>query len=108
MDQPKPTEAELKQEILKQKKAAHDYIASLVQLATTRTKFKVLNFELESVQNEYYFDEIPGVLEAVQFGRNMRDQIRKDIELIEPPPPPEPAKPMEIDLTHLKAVPDVP
>lgn len=78
-------------EVLKQKKNAHDYIATAVQVLTTRVKF--------------FHEEFEGIFQTVQFLRNMRDQIRKDIELIEPPKvESEPAKPYEMDLTHLKAV----
>jgi len=77
-----------KEEILKQKKAAHDYIATAVQVLTTRVKF--------------FHEEFSGVFETVQFLRNMRDQIKKDIELIEPPKEEEPKAPYNMDLTHLK------
>lgn len=77
------------EDVLKQKKAAHDYIASAVQVLTTRVQF--------------YHEEFDGIFQTVQFLRNMRDQIRKDIELIEPPKEEQKAKPYEMDLTHIKA-----
>jgi len=76
------------EEILKQKKSAHDYIATAVQVLTTRVQF--------------YAEEFEGMHMTIQFLRNMRDQIRKDIELIEPPKEEPKAEPYKMDLTHVK------
>lgn len=77
------------EEILKQKKAAHDYIATAVQILTTRV--------------QYLHEEFEGVHTTVQFLRNMRDQITKDIEKIEPPKAKEAKAPYNMDLSHVKA-----
>ena len=76
-------------DILKQKKAAHDYIATAVQVLTTRVQF--------------YAEEFEGIHQTVHFLRNFRDQIKKEIEVIEPPAPKEPTKPYDMDLTHVTA-----
>lgn len=79
---------ELSQEdILKQKKIAHDYVATAVQVLTTRVQF--------------YAEEFDGVSQSIQFLRNLRDSIRKEIELIEPPTQKEDAKVYNMDLTHV-------
>lgn len=76
-------------ELLKQKKAAHDYIATAVQILTTRVQF--------------YAEEFEGIHQTVSFLKNMLAQIRTDIEKIEPPKAKDPAKPYSMDLTHVKA-----
>lgn len=73
---------------LAQKKAAHDYVATAVQVLTTRVQF--------------YAEEFEGIHQSIQFLRNFRDQIKREIEVIEPPAPKENAKPLVMDLTHVK------
>lgn len=85
------TSALSQEELLRQKKAAHDYVATAVQVLTTRVQF--------------YAEEFEGIHQTVQFLRNFRDQIKKEIEVIEPPKPVEPAKPFEMDLSHVTAEP---
>lgn len=75
-------------DVLKQKKAAHDFIATGIQVLTTRV--------------QYYHEEFEGIHQTVSFLRNMRDQIKKDIEQIEPPQEKEQTKPYVMDLTHVK------
>lgn len=77
-------------EMLKHKKIAHDYYASAIQVLTTRVQF--------------FHEEFEGIFQTVQFLRNIRDQIKKEIEEIEPPTKKteEKAKPYVMDLTHVK------
>lgn len=75
-------------ELLKQQKAAHDYIATAVQILTTRV--------------QYYAEEFEGTHQTIQFLRNMLAQIKADIEKIEPPKPQDQSKPYSMDLTHVK------
>lgn len=79
-----------KAELLKQQKAAHDYIATAIQILTTRVQF--------------YVEEFEGTHQSVQFLRNMLAQIKADIEKIEPSKPEEKAKtkPYEMDLSHVQ------
>lgn len=78
-----------KEDILKAKKEAHDYVATAVQIMTTRTQF--------------FYEEFEGVHQSVQFLRSFRDQILNEIHEIEPPIEPEVQKPYAMDLTHVKA-----
>lgn len=78
-----------KEEILKAKKEAHDYVATAVQVLTTRTQF--------------FYEEFEGVHQSVQFLRSFRDQILKEIHEIEPPVVSEDVekKPYIMDLSHV-------
>lgn len=76
------------EEALKQKKSAHDYLATACHILKTRVQF--------------YHEEFTGVFETVSFLENMRDQIRKDIEVVEPAKV-EQKKPVVMDLTHVTA-----
>ncbi len=84
----KATEKIDQAEVLKQKKAAHDYIATAIQVLTTRVQF--------------YAEEFEGMHQTISFLKNMRQQIQDDIEKIEPPKPKDPSKPFSMDLTHVK------
>lgn len=80
-----------KAELLKQQKAAHDYITTAIQILTTRVQF--------------YVEEFEGTHQSVQFLRNMLAQIRADIEKIEPSKQEEKkakTKPYEMDLRHVQ------
>ena len=85
----KDTKAIDQAELLKQKKAAHDYIATAVQVLTTRVQF--------------YVEEFEGIHQTISFLKNMLAQIKADIEKIEPPKKHDPEKPFSMDLTHVKA-----
>lgn len=73
---------------LNQKKAAHDYLATAINIITTRVHF--------------YVEEFEGTWQTVSFLKNMLAQIKADIEKIEPPKPIEPQKPYIMDLSHVK------
>lgn len=84
------SEVNSKETVLKAKKEAHDYVATAVQVMTTRVQF--------------FYEEFEGVHQSVQFLRSFRDQIAKEIHELEPPTQAEaePAKPYLMDLTHVK------
>jgi hypothetical protein len=77
------------EEKLKQSKIAHDYFATAIQTLTTRV--------------QYYHEEFEAANGTIFFLRNMRDQILKDIERIEPPKAKEPAKPYVMDIPDAPA-----
>lgn len=74
------------------KKMAHDNYLTLAHTMTTRCKLRP--------------KDMPPVIEAIQFAHEMANVLRAEIELIEPPAPKEPEKPLVMDLTHLKGVPN--
>ncbi len=76
-------------DVLAQKKAAHDYLATAIQVLTTRV--------------QYYHEEFVGMHSTIIFLRGMRDQMVKDIEAIEPRKEEPQSKPSIMDLTHIKA-----
>lgn len=71
-------------EVLKQKKVAHDYLATACHIIKTRVQF--------------YHEEFMGVFETVSFLENMKAQILKDIEAAEPPKPEAPKAPYVVDV----------
>ncbi|WP_413581088.1 hypothetical protein [Bdellovibrio sp. HCB288] len=84
MDTPKLTPADS----LNQKKATHDYLASAIQILTTRVQF--------------FHEEFEGVYTLVNFLRNFKAQVLAEIHEIEPPKEGEVQKPYLMDLSHVK------
>jgi len=78
------------EEIVRQKKAAHDYVATAIEILTTRVR--------------YYHEEFEGTHQTVQFLKNFRAQIEADITKLEPKKEEEPkvAAPYNMDLSHVK------
>lgn len=73
-------------------KSSHDYFSTAVQILTTRVQF--------------YAEEFQGVSNTINFLSTLRDTLKADIEKIEPKQEAK-TEPLEMDLTHLKAVPEV-
>ena len=74
-------------EQLETMKKSHDYFATAIQTLSTRVT--------------YYHEEFQGVSNTIHFLSQLRDQLKSDIEKIEPPKPVE-AKPLDMDLSYIK------
>ena len=78
----------MEQKNLESLKSAHDYYATAIEVLTTRVK--------------WYFEDFEGAHQTIAFLRSCRDQIKTDIEKVEPPVFKEPAAPLVMDLTHVR------
>lgn len=74
------------QDNLNNLKVAHDYYATAIQTLTTRV--------------QYYHEEFEAANSVVFFLRSLRDQMKAEIEKIEPPVAKEPSKPYIVDVPN--------
>lgn len=70
------------------KKMAHDNYLTIAHMMTMRSRAR--------------FKDMAPIVEAIQFAHEMANVLRAEIELVEPPAPKEPEKPLVMDLTHIK------